>query len=176
MNQSEEIHNRVANSNLVIIDLEDFYDNAERVLIDIKEQLYQGLVLREKQFREFIKTTDWSVYKGRNVAISCSSDAIVPNWAYMLLTTALQPYVKNLVFGDLDDLDNHLFRDAINKLKMQDFSNAKVVIKGCSKIKVPVSAYVEITNKLLPVASSIMFGEPCSTVPVFKKTLAKRND
>lgn len=164
-----EILNRVANSNIITIDLEEFYDPSERVLIDIKDQLYQGLILREKEFRQYIKSTNWSEFQDKNVAINCTADAIIPNWAYMLLTSALKPFAKNLIFGTLEDLEASLFKSKILALDEMKYQNAKVVIKGCSKNKVPVSAYVEITNKLLPVVSSIMFGEPCSTVPVYKQ-------
>ncbi len=165
----EEIVNRVTNSKLITIDLEALYHPAERVLIDIKDQLYQDLILREKDFRDFIKKTDWSEYKDKNVAICCSTEAIIPDWAYMLLTNALQPYANIIVFGDLVVLEERLFNEAINQLNIDIYKDAKVVIKGCSKREVPTSAYIDITRKLTPVVSNLMFGEPCSTVPVYKK-------
>ncbi len=166
----KEIVNRVSNnSQLVTFDLEELYTPGERVLFDIKSLLFQELILREKDFRDFIKSHDWSQYSNKYVAITCSADAVVPTWAYMLLTSALQPFASLVIFGSLLDLETTLFKNALDNIEWGKFSNAKVVIKGCSKVEVPISSYVEVTNRLRPVASSIMFGEPCSTVPVFKK-------
>ncbi len=167
------IINKVANSSLVSLDLEEYYDQAERVVYDIAQNLFQELLLREKDFRDFIKTHDWSLYQGKNVAIICSADAIVPVWAYMLLATHLEPYTKKIVFGSLEELENTLFREAIAKIDIAQFQDAKVVIKGCSNFPVPVAAYVEISRLLRPLASSIMYGEPCSTVPIYKKAKPK---
>jgi len=164
-----EIVNRVSNSPLVTFDLEELYSPGERVLFDIKSLLFQELILREKDFRNFIKTHDWSQYDNKYVAITCSADAVVPTWAYMLLTASLQPYASLVIFGSLQDVETILFKNALDKVDWKKYNNAKVVIKGCSKVQVPISSYVEVTNRLRPVASSIMFGEPCSTVPVFKK-------
>jgi Protein of unknown function (DUF2480) len=164
-----EIVNRVSNSPLVTFDLEELYSPGERVLFDIKSLLFQELILREKDFRNFIKTHDWSQYDNKYVAITCSADAVVPTWAYMLLTVSLQPYASLVIFGSLQDLETILFKNTLDKVDWKKYNNAKVVIKGCSKVQVPISSYVEVTNRLRPVASSIMFGEPCSTVPVFKK-------
>jgi Protein of unknown function (DUF2480) len=164
-----EIVNRVSSSPLVTFDLEELYTPGERILFDIKGLLFQELILREKDFRDFIKSHDWSQYTNKHVAIACSADAVVPTWAYMLLTASLQPYASLVIFGSLQDLEITLFKNALDKIEWGKFSNSKVVIKGCSKVEVPVSSYVEVTNRLRPVASSIMFGEPCSTVPVFKK-------
>lgn len=170
--QNEEIINRVANSSLVTLDLEEYFVPGERVLVDIKDQLFQGLILREKDFRAFVKATDWTTYRNKFLAITCSTDAIVPHWAYMLLTSALQPYARTIVFGTLEELETKIFSDQLNKIDWKKFANARVVIKGCSKVNVPTAVYVEATNLLMPWASSIMFGEPCSTVPVFKKPRA----
>jgi len=164
-----EIVNRVSSSSLVTFDLEKLYTPGERVLFDIKSLLFQELILREKDFRDFIKLHDWSQYTNKYVAITCSVDAVVPTWAYMLLTVALKTYASEVIFGSLQDLETTLFKNALEKIDWEKYSNARVVIKGCSKVEVPVSSYVEATNRLRPVASSIMFGEPCSTVPVFKK-------
>lgn len=172
MEAEKEVINRVAHSQLVTFDLEEFYQPGERVLLDIKDQLYQELILKEKDFRNFIKTTDWSEYKNKFVAITCSADAIIPHWAFMLLTSALQPYVRTIVFGTLEELETKIFSDALSKVDWSKFSDAKVVIKGCSKVNVPAAVYVEATRLLMPCASSIMFGEPCSTVPVYKKPRA----
>ena len=164
-----EIVNRVSSSQLISFDLEELYTPGERFLFDIKPLLFQQLVLKEKGFRAFIKSHDWSQYEKKYVAITCSADAVVPTWAYMLLGSALQPYAAVVIFGSLLDLEISLFKQALDKIDWEKYSNAKVVIKGCSKVEVPVSAYVEATNRLRAIASSIMFGEPCSTVPVFKK-------
>ena len=170
---AEEIINRVANSALVTIDLEEYHHPGERVILDIADNLYQGLVLREKDFREFVKTNDWSEFRDKNVAITCSADAIVPTWAYMLLTSKLEPYANMVVFGTLDLLEQSLFKQAFSKIDISEFNNAKVVIKGCGDLPIPESAYVEITRILTPVVASIMYGEPCSTVPIYKAP--KRN-
>jgi Protein of unknown function (DUF2480) len=164
-----EIINRVNSSQLVTFDLEELYTPGERVLFDIKTLLFQELILREKDFRDFIKDHDWAQYQNKFVAITCSADAIVPTWAYMLLASALQPHAQQVVFGSLQDLEARLFEDALNKIEWKKFDKAKVVVKGCGKVEVPVSAYLEVTNRLRPVAQSIMYGEPCSTVPVFKR-------
>lgn len=166
-----EVINRVANSTLVSIDLDDFYTPGERTLIDLKENLFQGLILREKDFRGFIKTHDWKSYSNKHVAITCSTDAIIPFWAYMLVTSVLQPFAKTIFVGNLLQLENHLFHNALQAHNWSQYQNAKVVIKGCSKVQVPPAAFAEATSLLRPVASSIMYGEPCSTVPIFKKTL-----
>jgi hypothetical protein len=167
--EEKEIVNRVASSSLVTFDLEQHYTPGERVLLDIKDQLFQGLILKEKDFREFIKTNDWTQYKNKFVAITCSEDAIIPAWAYMLLTSVLEPHARTIVFGNLEDLETKIFFDTLATIDWNQFNNAKVVIKGCSKVDVPMAAYVEATRLLRPHAASIMFGEPCSTVPVYKK-------
>ena len=170
----EGIINKVANSPLVTFNLEEYYHPGERVLLDIKDQLYQGMILREKDFRTFVKEHDWSQYQDKSVAVYCSVDAIIPTWTYMLLTTKLEPFAHTVVFGNLDDLEVALFREALAKVDPQDFKDAKLVIKGCSNVSVPTSAYVEITRLLRPVASSIMYGEPCSTVPLYKRPRPKK--
>ncbi len=169
MEDQKEIINKVANSALVTFDLEELYQPGERFLIDIKDQLFQGLILREKDFRDFIETTDWSVYKDKFVAITCSVDAIIPTWAYLLLTIALEPYAKLIVFGSELDLEERLYQDALSKIDWSKFEGAKIVVKGCSKVNVPNTAYVEAVRKLRSIASSLMFGEPCSTVPLYKR-------
>ncbi len=167
---SEEIINKVARSPLQTIDLEEFYVSGERIRLDVKDQLFRGMVLREKDFREFIKSTNWASFEGKHVAIQCSVDAIVPTWAYMLLSVALKPYAKTILFGTLDELEAQLFKTALDAIDWSKYENAKVVIKGCSKVNVPIAAYVDVTSRLQPIVSSIMFGEPCSTVPIFKKS------
>ncbi|CAH0996588.1 hypothetical protein EMA8858_02720 [Emticicia aquatica] len=165
----EDIINRVAKSGLISLDLEDFYHTGERVLYDLKDNLFMGLILKEKDFREFLKSHDWTNYKGKNVAITCTEDAVIPTWAYMLLAIQLEPYANLIVFGNLQDLEQKLYDEALSKINFESFSGAKVVVKGCSKVAVPTTAYVEVTRRLRPYAQSIMFGEPCSTVPLYKK-------
>jgi hypothetical protein len=165
----EEIINRVAKSGLVSLDLEDFYHHGERVVYDLKDNLFMGMILREKDFREFLKTHDWTQYTGKNVAITCSEDAIIPTWAYMLLTLQLTPYANAVVFGSINDLEEKLFFDALSQINPNDYRDARVVVKGCSKHPVPTAAYVEITKRLQPVVQTLMFGEPCSTVPLYKR-------
>lgn len=165
---SDEIINKVANSGLITIDLEEFYVEGERVLLDVKPLLFQELILKEKDFREFVKNEDWSKYKNKLVAITCTNDAIVPTWAYMLLSLALEPFAKKIVFGNLEQLEVVLFEDALVKFDPTQYKDARIVIKGCSNKPVPINAYVKLTAALKPFAKSIMYGEPCSTVPLYK--------
>lgn len=167
--ETDEIINRVMSSGLVTFDLEELHHPGDRVFYDLKDNLYQGLILREKDFREFLKSNDWSIYNGKNVAIGCTEDTIIPTWAYMLLTLKLTPYANCIVFGDLNDLENKLFFDALSGIDLEEYRDKKIVVKGCSKIPVPSSAYVEVTRLLAPIAQSLMFGEPCSTVPLYKR-------
>ncbi len=164
-----EIINRVANSGLITLDLEDYYPVGERIMFDLKPLLYQELILREKEFRQALKEKDWTTYSGKNVAITCTADAIVPTWAFMLVALHLEPYANMIAFGDFQELENRLFLEALSKIDTKDFQDAKVVVKGCSKNAVPVYAYTEIARKLRPVVASLMFGEACSTVPLYKK-------
>ncbi|MCB0495837.1 MAG: DUF2480 family protein [Cyclobacteriaceae bacterium] len=166
---SDPIVNRVANSPLVSLDLEQYYPEGERVVYDIKDNLYEETILREKDFRAFVKEHDWKQYAGKNVAITCSVDAIIPTWAYMLLASKISPVANYVLLGNLEDLERELFKRTLAKLNPEEFKDAKVVVKGCSDKSVPASAYVEIVRLLQPIVSSLMFGEPCSTVPVFKK-------
>ncbi len=166
---TEPITNKVAASGLVSIDLEEYYLKGERVLFDIKELLFQGLILREKDFREFIKNEDWSKYKDKYVAVFCSTDAIVPTWAYMMLAIHLEPFAKKVVFGNLETLETILYIETLQKINLNDFKDARIVIKGCGNFPVPIAAYVEVTRLLRHVAKSIMYGEPCSTVPLYKQ-------
>ncbi|NDC31306.1 MAG: DUF2480 family protein [Bacteroidetes bacterium] len=170
MEEQLEIENKVLNSGLITFDLENLYHSGERIPFDIKPLLYREMIVKEKDFREYIKTHDWSQYQGKNIAFICTSDALVPTWAYMLLAKAIQPYANRYVFGDLQLLESILFYDAISKINMEEFKDKRVIVKGCSDKNVPVSAYVEITNKLLPLVKSIMYGEACSNVPIFKRT------
>jgi len=166
---AEEIVHRVAKSGLITLNIEEFYPEGERFLYDIKDNLWEGIALKEKDFRAFVKEHDWSQYQDKFVALHCSVDAIVPTWAYMLLATKLEPFAKRVVFGNLDTLETILFEEALQKIKAEDYEDARIVIKGCSDKVVPPSAYVKLTEILRPYAKIIMYGEPCSTVPLYKK-------
>ena len=162
------ITNKVAESNLHTFDLADFYPKGERIAFDIKPLLIEEFLLKEKDFRDYVKNHDWSLYKDKLVALFCSNDAIIPVWAYMLLTTSLEPYAAKIYFGNIDELEKHLFQIELQKLNPEDYRDKRIVIKGCGDLPIPVSAYVELTRILKPVVKSIMYGEPCSTVPVYK--------
>lgn len=166
---SSEIINRVSSSKLVTFDLEDFYPKGQRELFDIKEWLLEGLVLREKVFREKAAEYNWSIHKDNFVALTCSTDAIIPAWAYMLLATYLQPYAKKVVVGDLNTLETTLYTEIIQNLDISNLSNLPVIIKGCSNKPVPENAYMLLIAKLQPVVKSLMYGEACSSVPLYKK-------
>jgi len=161
--------NKVAQSGLVTLDPASFYPQGERMVYDIKDNLYMGLMLREKDFREFVKGHDWSQYQDKNVAITCSEDAIVPAWAYMLLANRMAPYAREIVFGNAEALETILFLKGLENIDLEQYRDQRIVLKGCGDIPVPVSAYVELTKKLTPVAKSLMYGEPCSTVPIYKR-------
>lgn len=164
-----EIKNRVANSKLVTIDLEDYYPQGERLIFDISSWLYEGVILREKDFRASIKNYNWDQYQDCYVAIQCSSDAIIPAWAYTLVSVHLNPFVKKACVGSLNDLETILYTEIISELKLDDLKDKPVIIKGCSNKPVPENAYLLLAEKLLPFAKSIMYGEACSSVPLFKK-------
>jgi len=169
MEIQENIINKVAQSGLVTLDPAAFYPEGDRMIYDIKDNLYMELILREKDFREFVKTHDWSQYQDKYVGVTCTADAIVPAWAYMLLANRLAPYAREVVFGDAAVLETVLFVKSIAKMDVEQYRDQRIVLKGCGDIPVPVSAYVELTKKLTPVVKSLMFGEPCSTVPIYKK-------
>lgn len=164
----DDIINRVANSKLITINLEDYYPDGNRVLFDIKDWLFEGFVLREKDFRNTIAAYDWSQYQDSYVALTCSSDAIIPGWAYMLLSIHLEPFAKQIIIGDLEALETSIYQDVLNKLDVSEFKNKPIIIKGCSKKPVPQNAYIMLATKLKPVVKSIMYGEACSSVPLFK--------
>ena len=164
-----EIINRVANSALITIDLEDYYPKGTRVCFDIKGWLYEGLVLREKEFRSFVNTHDWTVYENQFVALHCSTYAIIPGWAFMLIRLQLSGIAKQVVVGDLETLETALYQIIINDLDLSFCNNKPVIVKGCSNKPVPKNAYLFLINKLQPIAKSIMYGEACSSVPLFKK-------
>ena len=161
--------NKVAESGIVTIDLENFYPKGDIAVFDIKEYLFMGLILKEKDFRLALQNLDIENYRDKYVAVFCSADAIIPMWAYMLIASALQGIAKDIVFGDEKNLINTLFIKNLSDLNVSDYEDKRVVVKGCGDIQIPETAYLEITNKLRPVAKTIMYGEPCSTVPIYKK-------
>jgi len=165
---ADKIVNRVANSQLKTIDLEDFYPLGLRTVIDIKSWLFHEQILKETDFRESLKNHDWSQYKNNYVALTCSSDAIIPSWAYMLITTYVSLFAKKVVVGNLKELETSIFQEVISNFSIEEFKYKPVIIKGCSHKPIPETAYIQLIEKLLPVAKTIMFGEACSTVPLYK--------
>ncbi|MDT0675201.1 DUF2480 family protein [Autumnicola musiva] len=166
---SAEIVNRVSNSKLVTFNLEDYYPAGERVLFDIKDWLLEGFVLREGIFREKAAEHDWSRYENKYVALTCTTDAIVPAWAYMLLATYLQPYAKKSITGSLDDMETILYTEVLQNMDVSALKDKPVIVKGCSHKPVPDNAYLLLIEKLQPVVKSLMYGEACSSVPLYKK-------
>ena len=165
----DTVINKVAQSVLETINLENFYPKEEIVLFDLKDHLFMELILKEKEYRENLKNTDWSVYAGKIVGITCTADAIIPLWAYMLAATYLQPVAKDVMVGDKEAVIEKSLLKNINTINLKEYEGRKIVIKGCGEKGIPAAAYTEITRLLKPIAQSIMYGEPCSTVPVFKK-------
>lgn len=165
----DQIVNRVAGSSLIQLDLEEWYDSRPRKLFDLKDFLYQELILKELDFRSALKSHDWASYSGCHLAIDCSADAIIPTWAFMLVANYAAPFASSITFGKLEAIDTFLFDRWIDKLDLEPYINGKVIVKGCSKHPVPVSAYVSISARLSPVVQSLMFGEPCSNVPLYKR-------
>ena len=166
---SDTFSNKVTESGIITLDLEEYYPKEETLVFDMKDYLFMGLILKEKEYREALKEKDFSIFKGKNVAITCTADAVIPVWAYMLAASNLQPYANEIVFGNEDFLHQTLFIKNLGKIKPETFAGQRVVIKGCGELPISETAYVEITRILRPVVKSIMYGEPCSTVPVFKK-------
>ncbi len=164
-----EIRNKVAESDLITFNLEDLYQVGERKVFDLSEFLFEGLILREKDYRQQLKELDWSVYQNTFVNIQCSADAIVPQWAFMLAATYLQPVAQRVVMGTSETLETVLYQEALSKLDLEQFRDERVIVKGCSKYPVPTSAYVEFVSKLTSIAKTVMYGEACSTVPLFKR-------
>lgn len=165
---AEEIVNRVAQSALKVINLEDFYPEGKRVVLDLEPWLYEGIVLKEKEFRSFVSQHNWSQYENCYVALTCSSDAIIPYWAFILVGLHLNNYAKKVVKGSPEDLETLLYEEIITTMDLTPFEGKPVIIKGCSKKPVPQNAYIFLANKLSQVAKSIMYGEACSAVPLFK--------
>ncbi|MFZ9660947.1 MAG: DUF2480 family protein [Chitinophagaceae bacterium] len=163
------IVNKVAESGLITLDLADYLPQKEIVVFDLKEFLHMGLLLREKDFRESMQKVEWEKYEGKFVAVFCSSDAIIPLWAYMLVATLLQPNAIKIIEGDVYQAERQITLDNIDKIDVEPYQDARIVIKGCGDKNIPAYAFVAITEKLRPVVKSLMFGEPCSTVPIYKQ-------
>jgi len=172
---SEAIVNKVASSGLITLDLEKYMPAAEIVTFDLKDHLFMQLILKEKDFREGLKNLDWSIYAGKNVAVNCSVDAIIPLWAFMLVVTYLEPVANDVYIGTTAEMYKHLFLKNIDRINTGEFEGQRIVVKGCGDVPVDNYAYAEITRLLRPVAKSIMYGEPCSTVPIYKKNVGKES-
>ncbi len=166
---SDVLINKVTESALTTVDLEDYFPKEAITVFDLQPFLFMGLILKEKDFREALKTHDWQQYEGKNVAITCTADAIIPMWAYMLVAVFLEPVASHIVFGTEHKMQEEILIANIRKITPQDFEDKRVVIKGCGDLPIGEAAYLEITKLLRPVAKSIMYGEPCSTVPIFKR-------
>jgi len=164
-----ELVNKVAESGIITLDPANFIPNGEIAIFDLKDHLFMGLILKEKDFRETLKKMDWEQYRDKSVAVTCTADAIIPVWAYMLVAANLQPLAKEIVLGDEKELHRALVLKNISQINLDDFADQRVVIKGCGDTEIGDYVYLELTKLLRPVAKSIMYGEPCSTVPVFKK-------
>jgi hypothetical protein len=167
--EQEPLVNRVTNSGLVTLNLEDHYPAVGIAELDLRGLLVGGLMLREKDLREFVRSHDWSQYQDKVVALHCTADAIIPTWAYMLVTVALQPVARKIVFGNREAAITAAFLDNLERMDWDRYRDAKVVVKGCGDVQIPESVFVEVTSRLRGVAASIMYGEPCSTVPLFKR-------
>jgi Protein of unknown function (DUF2480) len=166
---SDQIVNKVAESGLITLDPATYYPGDEVKVFDLKDHLFMGMILKEKDFREALKNTNWEDYRNTNVAVTCSAEAIIPAWAYMLIASYLQPVAEEVVLGDEKELQRQLFLKNISRINVEEFIDKRIMIKGCGDIPIGDFVYMELTKKLLPVAKSIMYGEPCSSVPVFKK-------
>ena len=163
------IPNKVAESGILTIDLEAFYPKGDIAVFDIKDYLFMGLIVKEKDFRLALQNLDVETYRGKYVAVTCTADAIIPMWAYMLIASTLQPVAKDIIFGNEATTINSVILKNLSHLNAEEYTDKRVVVKGCGDIQIPETAYLEITNKLRPFAKSIMYGEPCSTVPIYKK-------
>lgn len=170
MENDNIIVNKVAQSPLITIDIKDFYpEKSEYEIYDIANYLYERLILKEKNFRQQLKEIDYSFYKNKYLGVYCSEDAIIPQWAYLLVVTHFQPFVKKIFFANEKKLIQNILIDKINALSLENFKDKPIVIKGCSDKEIEIEVYMELTSRLMPVAKSIMYGEPCSTVPLFKR-------
>ena len=164
-----EIVNRVAQSQLITFDLEEYYAGGERIVLDIKDWLFEGLILREKDFRTAVEAHDWIQYTGKYLALACTSDAIIPGWAFPLLASKAQPYALKVVIGSKEALETSIYQEILQDLDVAPFKDKPVIIKGCSHKPVPQNAYLMAIEKIQPVAKSVMYGEACSSVPLFKR-------
>ncbi len=169
----ETFVNKVADSGIVTLNLEDYYPKEPIAVFDMKDYLFMGLILKEKDFREALKQLDLSQFENKYVALTCTADAVIPMWAYMLAASAIQPVAADIFFGSEEETIRGILAKNISKISAGDFIDKRVVVKGCGELPVTESAYIEITKQLRPVAKSIMYGEPCSTVPVYKKPLVR---
>ena len=165
---AEEIINRVANSKLITIDLEAFYPSGNRVVFDIKDWLFEEIILKEKDFRASVSQHDWTQYKDSYVALTCSSDAIIPSWAFLLISSVIVPYAKKVVIGNLELLETVIYQEIIQNLAIDEFKDKPIIIKGCADKPIPPSAFSFLIEKLQHVAKSILYGEACSSVPLYK--------
>ncbi|RYD82897.1 MAG: DUF2480 family protein [Sphingobacteriales bacterium] len=172
---SEQFVNKVAESGIITLNLEDYYPKEEVKLFDMKDYLFMGLILKEKDFRESLKQLDITVYENKIVALTCSADAVIPMWAYMLVASLLQPVAKEIIFGNEEQTSQEILLRNITAIKATEFADQRMVIKGCGELPVKEAAYIAITSLLRPYAKSIMYGEPCSTVPVYKKPIRNRD-
>jgi len=166
---NDPIINKVADSGLITLDPADYYPKEEAKTFDLKDFLFMGLILKEKDFREALKNLNWEEYRDKNVAVTCSADAIIPMWAWMLAASYLQPVAKEIVMGDEKELHKTIFLKNLSKINLGEFADKRIVVKGCGDTPIGEFVYMELTRLLQPVVKSIMYGEPCSTVPVFKK-------
>jgi hypothetical protein len=173
---SESIVNKVSESGLITLDLEQYYPRDEVALFDLKDYLFMGLILKEKDFREALKNLDWETFRNKYVGVTCSADAIIPPWAYMLAASYLQPLATDVIMGDEKEVHKTVFLKNIQGIDVKEFSGQRVVVKGCGETPIGEFAYMEITKRLRPVAKTIMYGEPCSTVPIYKKPPAPKGE
>jgi len=169
MTTDKPLVNKVAKSGLITINLEEYYPKNQIVTFDLKDYLYMELILKEKEFRTALKEHDWTQYQDKVLCVFCSTDAIIPTWAYMLVTTHAVPFAADIVQTTADNYLTLAYQKALSVIEGEEYTDKRIVIKGCSNKPVPIAAYVELTKKLRPFAKSIMFGEPCSTVPIYKK-------
>jgi hypothetical protein len=172
----EAIVNKVSESGLITLDLDQYYPRDEVVLFDLKDYLFMGLILKEKDFREALKNLDWEVYRNKYVGVTCSADAIIPPWAYMLAASYLQPVARDVMMGDEKEVHKTIFIRNIQSIAVNEFAGQRVVVKGCGETPIGEYAYMEITKRLRPVVKTIMYGEPCSTVPIFKKPVPPKGE
>jgi hypothetical protein len=176
MDNTQQLINKVEQSGLVTLDLAAFLPSEPIAVFDLKDHLVQGLVLMEKPFREALTKTDWTIYQGKAVGITCSTDALIPLWAYMLVSTYLQPFAINIFHGNNDEVESQLLVRAIENINVDEYKDGRIVIKGCGDKAIPPAAFIAITRILKPVVKSLMYGEPCSTVPIYKSTSIKNRE